>query len=145
MEDVRNSLAGGELWLPDAIDRPGVSGIEESLAQRCTYTVSTPITSLSPQPTLRKVPGADDITDYQNACIYDTYFDQVFTPTPGPSGQLVTNQEFLAFFDVFRCFDPDSGRIQSDTSSALKTSNFIVYFITPPFFSCLSQHFEFKQ
>jgi hypothetical protein len=46
MKDVRNNLAGGKLWLHDAVDCPGVSEIEESLARHRTYTVSTPITSL---------------------------------------------------------------------------------------------------
>jgi hypothetical protein len=93
--------------------------------------------------TLRKLPGVDDI-DYRNARIYYPHFLRIFVQTLGSSGK-VTNREFLAFFNVLRCFDPDSGRIQSDPSSAQKTSNFIVYFILPPFFSCLSEHFEFKQ
>jgi hypothetical protein len=147
LQDVRNNMAGGRLFRPEIVDRPGVSGIEESLAKRRTYIVSTSVTCFtfySPSPTLGKVPGAGDITDYQNARIYETLFGQVFTPALDSSGQ-VTNREFLAFFNVLRCFDPDSDRIQINSSSALKASNFIVYFIMPPFFSCLNQHFEFKQ
>jgi hypothetical protein len=40
IQDVFNNLAGGELWGPDVVDRPGVSVIEESLNEHRTYLVS---------------------------------------------------------------------------------------------------------
>ncbi|OJA19944.1 hypothetical protein AZE42_11603 [Rhizopogon vesiculosus] len=41
----------------------------------------------------------------------------------------VTNREFATFFHVLRCFDEDSELIKSDSSSALKASNFIVKWV----------------
>jgi hypothetical protein len=43
-QDVRNNLAGGELWGPDVVDHPGVSEIEESLAECRTFIVSMSVT-----------------------------------------------------------------------------------------------------
>ncbi|OJA13562.1 hypothetical protein AZE42_13275 [Rhizopogon vesiculosus] len=68
----------------------------------------------------------------------------MFEQTQNQSGD-VTSREFATFFHVLRCFDEDSELIKSDSSSALKASNFIVYFILPPFLSSFTPHFEFKQ
>jgi len=45
MQDVRNNMAGGTLLRSEAVNHPGLSGIEESLAQRRTYIVSISVTS----------------------------------------------------------------------------------------------------
>ena len=93
---------------------------------------------------LSKLPRAQENRDYQNARRYAEHFSVIFESTPNQSGN-VTDREFVAFFNVLRCFDEDSKHISADSSSALKTSNFIVYFIVPPFFSRRSKHFELKQ
>jgi hypothetical protein len=148
MTDVTINMEGGRLWHPqDAYDadRPAAfSGIEESLSRRRAYNVSISIAASTALLISSKVPGAQEISDYENALRYNTHFSDIFTLNQDAPGN-VTNREFATFFNVLRCFDEDSDRIKSDTSSALKASNFIVYFILPPFFSCHSTHFEFKQ
>jgi hypothetical protein len=99
---------------------------------------------LQPLAKFSKIPGAAEIRDYENARHYNTHFDDIFVATANPPSN-VTNREFATFFNVLRCFGEDSDRIKSDSSSALKASNFIVYFILPPFFSSYNAHFEFKQ
>ncbi|KAG1831980.1 hypothetical protein F4604DRAFT_1946265 [Suillus subluteus] len=128
MEDVTHNMAGGRLYLPNDERLVKVSEIEASLTRRRTYNV----------------PSAPGNRDYRNACQYTEHFHNIFEWTPNQSGT-VTDQEFVAFFNVLRCFDEDSKHISADSSSALKTSNFIVYFIVPPFFSRRSEHFELKQ
>jgi hypothetical protein len=95
-------------------------------------------------PILAKVPEGEEIRDYQNAQAYATHFNNIFVASPNPPGK-VTSREFTTFFNVLRCFDEDSDRIMNDRSSAMKASNLIVYFISPPFFSRCNSHFEFKQ
>ncbi|OAX31342.1 hypothetical protein K503DRAFT_95642 [Rhizopogon vinicolor AM-OR11-026] len=107
---------------------PSQSLIEEALAKLRTFAVTQ----------------AQDNADYQHACLYDTHFNDMFEQTQNQLGD-VTNGEFATFFHVLQCFDEDSDIIKSDSSSALKASNFIVYFILPPFFPPVSPHFEFKQ
>ncbi|KAG1728288.1 uncharacterized protein EDB91DRAFT_1228495 [Suillus paluster] len=132
MADVRNNLAGGGWWRPDDVrgdEFPvAISGIEEALAQSRTYNV----------------PAAREIRDYRNALSYTTQFNKIFTLAANQSGE-DSHREFATFFNVLRCFGEDSDRIESDGSSALKASNFIVYFISPPFFARRSPHFEFSQ
>jgi hypothetical protein len=99
----------------------------------CVYT---------PSPILAKGPEGEKIRDYQNA--YATYFNNIFVASPNPLGK-VTSGEFATFFHVLRCFDEDSDRITNAESSAMKASNLVVYFISPPFFSRYNSHFEFKQ
>jgi len=99
---------------------------------------------LYPSPILAKVPEGEEIRDYQNAQSYATHFNNIFVPSPNPPGK-VTNREFATFFHVLRCFDEDSDNITNDGSFATKARNLVVYFISPPFFSRYSSHFEFKQ
>ncbi|KAG2134466.1 hypothetical protein DEU56DRAFT_809215, partial [Suillus clintonianus] len=128
MDDVTHNMAGGKLHLPNNERLAELSEIEASLAQRRTY----------------KVPRAPENRDYENACQDTEHLHDIFESTLNQSGT-VTDREFMAFFDVLRCFDEDSKHISADSSSALKTSNFIVYFIVPPFFSNRSKPFELKQ
>ncbi|KAG2342425.1 hypothetical protein BDR05DRAFT_1026657, partial [Suillus weaverae] len=79
----------------------------------------------SPSLILPKVPRAPENRDYQNACQHTEHFHNIFESTLNQSGT-VTDREFVAFFNVLRCFDEDSKLISADSSSALKTSNFIV-------------------
>jgi len=101
----------------------------------CIYT---------PSPILAKVPEGEEIRDYHNAQAHATHFNNIFVVSPDPPGE-VTDREFATFFHVLRCFGKDSDRVASDGSSAFKASNFVVYFISPPFFSRYNSHFEFKQ
>ncbi|OJA18336.1 hypothetical protein AZE42_06212 [Rhizopogon vesiculosus] len=134
LADVYNNLEGGHLWRhgdANGEDFPvAITGIEEALAKLRTFTASISIdasaTFANFSPRSRKPKAARTIS------------------TLDQSGD-VTNQEFATFFHVLRYFDEDSDIIKSDSSSALKASNFIVYFILPPFFSSFTPHFEFKQ
>ncbi|KAG1764687.1 hypothetical protein EV702DRAFT_1272237 [Suillus placidus] len=128
MEDVAHNMAGGRLHLPNDERLVKLSEIEASLTRRRTY----------------KVPSAPENRDYRNACQYTEHFHNIFESTLNQPGT-VTDWEFVAFFNILRCFDEDSKRISADSSSALRTSNFIVYFMVPPFFSRRSKHFELKQ
>ncbi|KAG1734454.1 uncharacterized protein EDB91DRAFT_1250976 [Suillus paluster] len=149
MADVRNNLAGGGWWHPNNVHGDefpvAISGIEEALAQSHTYNVSTSIAvSIALPQFFPKVPAAREIRDYRNALSYTTQFNKIFTLAANQSGE-DSHQEFATFFNVLRCFGEDSDCIESDGSSALKASNFIVYFISPPFFARRSPHFEFSQ
>ncbi|KAG2123457.1 hypothetical protein DEU56DRAFT_893632 [Suillus clintonianus] len=126
MDDVTHNMAGGRLYLPDNKRPVELSEIEASLTQRRTYNV----------------PSAPESGDYQSACEYPEHFHNIFESTLNQSGT-VTDREFVAFFNVLRCFHKDSKHLSTDSSSALKTSNFMVYFIGPPFFS--SRSFDLKE
>jgi hypothetical protein len=122
----------------NASNRAGVGGTPYLHCEHfycCIYT---------PSPILAKVPEGEEVRDFRNAQAYATHFDYIFVASPNPSGK-VTNREFATFFNVLRCFDEDSGRITIDGSSAMKASNLVVYFISPPFSSRYNLHFEFKQ
>ncbi|OJA12194.1 hypothetical protein AZE42_03936 [Rhizopogon vesiculosus] len=131
MQDVENNLEGGRLWPPGDAGRPAaIVAIEESLARRRTFTVMDS--------------QAQQNKDYQHAREYKTHFRDIYQETLNSPGDVI-NREFASFFHVLRCFDEDSYRIESEGSSALKASNFVVYFISPPFFASYNEHFEFKQ
>ncbi|KAN0081506.1 Protein kinase-like domain containing protein [Tylopilus felleus] len=93
----------------------------------------------------------DDVTarpDLQHARLYKTQFDYVFTASATPSPTVINDREFAAFHQLLRCFHKDVERIASNTSSSLKTSNFIVHFVQPPFFSEIdnrSRGFQYEQ
>ena len=62
---------------------------------------------------------------------------------------MISDREFAAFHYLLRCFDLDVELIAEEkNSSSLKTSNFTVHFIQPPFFSEIhddSRGFRYKQ
>ena len=144
MEDVRNNLEG-KLWRSEDVRRPAaISAIEELLSRRLSYNVSPSVLHLEPFANPLKISEAQDTRDYQNARHYNTHFDNIFVRAPNASGN-VTNRTFATFFNVLRFFDEDKYRIMSISSSTLIASNFMVYFLSPPFFSCPSPHYEFNQ
>ncbi|KAG2351938.1 hypothetical protein BDR07DRAFT_1385075 [Suillus spraguei] len=108
MEDVTHNMAGGRLYLPNDECLVKLSEIEASLTQHRTY----------------KVPSAPENRNYRNACQYTEHFHNIFEWTSNQSGT-ATDREFIAFFNVLRCFDKDSKHISADSSSTLKTSYFI--------------------
>jgi len=66
-------------------------------------------------------------------------FDRMFAPTTDNVSITVINpREFVAFFNVIRCFSEDVTFIQNNRSSSLKSTAFLSYFMHPPFFSCPS-------
>ena len=58
----------------------------------------------SPSLIIPKVPRAQENRDYQNARKYAEHFHIIFESTPNQSGN-VTDREFVAFFNVLRCFE----------------------------------------
>ncbi|KAH0834610.1 hypothetical protein J3R83DRAFT_10065, partial [Lanmaoa asiatica] len=73
------------------------------------------------------------------------HFERVFIPVETKSSALVRVREFAAFYNVLRSFNDDVSRIAGNASSSIKTSNFAIHFIQPPFFSLLSRNFEYQQ
>jgi len=69
----------------------------------------------------------------------------MFVATEASSTVVKDDREFAAFFNILRGYHPDAERIQANASSSLIASNFTVYFILPPFFSCRGEHFEYKE
>ncbi|KAN0081523.1 hypothetical protein V8E55_009147 [Tylopilus felleus] len=119
-DDVERNLQGGILRNSVNELPPEFGVIQDALAQKRVYN------------------DTDDVTarpDLQHARLYKTQFDYVFTASATPSPTVINDREFAAFHQLLRCFHKDVERIASNTSSSLKTSNFIVHFVQPPFFS----------
>ena len=89
--------------------------------------------------------------DLRIALSYSTQFNRAFSPTDGETElpTVINDREFAASHYPLRCFDLDVELITEEkNSSSLKSSNFIVHFIQPPFCSEIhddSRGFRYKQ
>jgi hypothetical protein len=123
-----------------------LSEIEAQMAQPRTYinVSSSFIAFIALFRFLTKEPTDKESIELQLARTYNTRFEEIFVEGPPPAA-VQTDREFGAFFNILRYYHPDSRRTRTDTSSSLKASNFKVYFISPPFFSCPSERFTYKE
>jgi hypothetical protein len=145
--DVKGNLNGGSLY-PEA-DRtcPILAEIGDRMTQIRTYnSVSTSFIALIVivHVILPKEPTGEDNTELHLALKYSQYLTGIYEPSQG-TPSVKDNREFEALFNILHCYHKNSKLIQDDSSSSLKTSNFTVYFALPPFFSCRSEHFKYKQ
>jgi len=146
MNDVSSNLENGAFFSHESHRTCSIlSGIEARMAERRTYNVTAFCCRIcGPSLILSKVPTGEN-RELQNALRYPTYFQQIFVASQAESVAVKHDREFGAFFNILRYYHADSTRIQTDTSSSLKASNFTVYFILPPFFSSPSEQFEYKE
>jgi hypothetical protein len=165
-QDVEYNLDGGT-WLVDSQERPdSIAEIEGRLDRTRIYALpnndppshadphprllsgSNPSTTPIASSRLNRLPNAT--RDLENASSYQALFDNIFRPTlfaPTEDNpvDVKDTREFAAFFSVLRSYHQDSALLENDSSSSQKASNFTVHFISPPFFSRRSEHFEYKE
>ncbi|OJA10851.1 hypothetical protein AZE42_06128, partial [Rhizopogon vesiculosus] len=92
-----------------------------------------------------KDPSGSGKRDLESARCFSEHFDNIFVRSRPPSLPTVTtNMEFVAFFNVLRCFHEDANLIKANSSYALKAQNFAMYFLSPPFFYNPSGHLKFN-
>ena len=144
-EDVRDNLHGGTIF-NHGDDRtcPVLEGIELQLARPRTYSVSTFFLDLQHIRIFPKLSAVQESQDFHIARSYASHFDEIFVASQAQSPAVNDGREFTAFFNVLRCYHPDTERIQTKEGTSLKASTLIVYFIVPPFFSRPSEHFACK-
>ena len=135
-DDVRNNLGpGGTLYRQNQSAEPFRS-IEDQLKQRRIYSVRPFFFDCNLLYRFHQdTPGAD----LNLARRYEEQFRRIFTAAAGGVQPSVKNtREFVAFYNVHRCWLQDAPSVAEDRSSALKCSTFSVYFAVPPFLSCSS-------
>ncbi|KAH7911000.1 hypothetical protein BJ138DRAFT_1151693 [Hygrophoropsis aurantiaca] len=85
--------------------------------------------------------------DLVSARSYLQQFNKIFMKQSSGPVSVTDPREFVAFYNVHRCYCEDAASIRANTSSSLKASSFTVYFIHPPFFyeRKSSAQFEYKE
>jgi len=135
-DDVHNNLGpGGILYRENQSAEPFLS-IEDQLKQKRIYSVRPFFFDYNSLYRFHQdTPGAD----LNLARRYEEQFRRIFTATAGGVQPSVKNtREFVAFYNVHRCWLQDAPSVAEDSSSTLKRSTFSMYFAVPPFLSCPS-------